>query len=303
MPGDTSLDIAKEVIIDALGALDAPYPFFALLRIPLSQPGKLLGDGERHDWVHLVLAACTATGGDPAIGARVAAAVECFMASLDLLDEVEDGDASPTVEAAGMPQALNAATALLLIGQRILLDLPARPPLPDPADFARALALGGLAATGGQHLDLAAEGQGATSADDALAIARRKSGALASTACRLGAMVGTGDPALLDLYSRWGTHFGTAAQLANDLHDAFDAGRKSDVARRKKTLPLAYHERSTADARVPVTIAASGALHFTWVIVEIERQACREIAEQLAARGQDVAPLRRAVHDGSIPGV
>jgi geranylgeranyl pyrophosphate synthase len=295
VPSDTTLDSIKSILLDALGALDAPTSFSALLRIPLSQPGKLLGDAPRPIWVQVVLAVCAATDGDPAIGARVAAAVEIFMTSLDLLDEIEDGDLSPTVEAAGVPQALNAATALLLLGQRLLLSLPSRPGLPTPVDFAHTLTSGSLIATGGQHLDLSAEGFAATSPDAILATARRKAGSLTGAACRLGAMVGTSDEQLLDLYSRWGTHYGTVAQLANDLHDALDPIQKSDVTRQKSTLPLIYNHRLSADTGASVDVPGSGALHFTWVVVEIERQACRELVDQLAMRGQKIDLLRQLV--------
>ena len=214
------------------------------------------------------------------------------MAALDLLDEIEDDDASPTVEAIGMPQALNVTTGLLLLGQRLLLALPIRHGLLPPVEFARTLIDAGFIATGGQHLDLTTEGFTAVSPDEVLATARRKSGALVSAACRLGAMVGTVDEDLLDLYARWGAHYGTAGQLANDLHDALDTDLKSDVARQKSTLPLLFRKRL---AIATEDLSSSGALHFTWVVVEIERQACRELTDELEARGQRIAQLRQFV--------
>jgi len=45
---------------------------------------------------------------------------------------------------------------------------------------------------------------------------------------------------LLDLYHQWGRHYGTAAQLSNDLHDAENQQSKSDIERHKGTLPLLY---------------------------------------------------------------
>ena len=178
-----------------------------------------------------------------------------------------------------------------MLSQQLLLELPSRAGGFSAAEFARTLTSGGITATIGQHHDLAGGDFAAGTAEQALATARLKAGALAGAACRLGAMVGTTDPALLDLYGRWGRHFGTVAQLANDLHDALDTDDKSDLARGKSTLPLLF-KRGTA---ATVGMIDSGALHFTWVVVEIERQSCREIVEQLAARGQDVATLRRLI--------
>jgi geranylgeranyl pyrophosphate synthase len=295
VPDSQALELTHSNLLEALGALGAPRSFSALLHIPLSQPDKILGGADRPSWVHLVLAACAATGGEVAYGAHVAAAVEVFMAALDVLDEIEDGDSSPTVAAAGIPQALNVATALLLLGQRMLLELPPRPGLPSPGDFARVLTTGGVTATTGQHLDLANEGFSAGSSDEVLEIARRKAGALAGAACRLGAMVGTADQELLDLYGSWGTHYGTVAQLANDLHDAVDETDKSDVTRQKSTLPLIFNQGSANETGNTPGVVASGALHFTWVVVEIERQACRDLADELDARGQDTTQFRQLV--------
>lgn len=295
MPEDSVFGAIRTILLEALGALDAPPSFSALLAIPLSQPGKVLGKSGRVTWVQSVLATCEAAGGDPTIGAWVAAAVECVMASLDLLDEIEDGDASPTVSAVGMPQALNAATALLLFGQRLLLNMPSRDGLPSPTDLVRTLTDNCLTATVGQHRDLSSGGYAVTTSEEVVLIARRKAGALARAACRLGAMIGTSDQALLELYGRWGEHFGTASQLANDLHDALDSTEKSDLAQRKSTLPLIFQHRFASDTGRTLDVPESGALHFTWVVVELERQRCRDIADELAARGQFVAPLRRIV--------
>lgn len=292
MPNNSTTAQLRAILTDTLGAFDAPPSFTEILRHPLSQPGKILSDTGPPIWAQLVLAACAATGGNQAVGLRVAVGVELFMAALDLLDEIEDGDHSPTAEAIGTAQTLNVATALLLLGQRSLLQLSTLTEQGESAEFVSTLISGGLVATGGQHQDLASVGGALNSLDDALAITRRKAGTLAGAACRLGALTGTDNATLLTLYERWGNHFGTAAQLSNDLHDAADLGQKSDVERQKGTLPLVFgrHSESTASATLE-----SGALHFTWVVLEIERQACRDIAEDLAARGQRVEFLREMV--------
>jgi geranylgeranyl pyrophosphate synthase len=276
-----------------------PASFRALLYVPLQQGGKTLAGAPRPKLPAVVLGSAAATGGSARAAARVAAALELFLAGLDVLDEVEDGDYSPLTERAGQARALNASTALLLLAQRVLSQLvddgvsAERVPL-----FLRILTDAGLAATGGQHLDLSGEGQADLSTDDALAIARGKSGALIAGACRLGALLGTGDEELLALYEAWGRHYGTAAQLANDLHDAENASRKSDWDRAKGTLPLIYSRGSRAIAGVAGEQAAreslqvSGALHFTWVVLEVERGACARILDRLAARGQSVEHLR-----------
>lgn len=261
--------------------------------IPLQQPGKAWAGAAKPHWTATVLAACAAAGGDPLLGSKVAAAVEIFMAGLDVLDEIEDGDQSPLVDAVGTAQALNIATALLLLPQTLLGELataglePAR-----AARLMQTLAEAGLTATGGQHRDLLSERNRLASYDEAIEIARLKAGALVAGACKLGALVGTDNDALLARYHAWGTHYGTAAQLSNDLHDAEDGVKKSDIARQKGTVPLIYQRGGGRDDVAVDDPQASGALHFTWVLLEIERQHCATIADELAAHGQAAEHLR-----------
>lgn len=291
-----------QALREAVEGTDLTASFRCLLYIPLRQQGKVLAGSAQPRWPAVVLATCAAAGGAERAAVKVATAVELFIAGLDVLDEIEDGDRSPLVEAAGAAQALNASTALLLLAQQTLSRLGevGIPPERVPA-LVQTLARAGLTATGGQHLDLASEGRDDVSTADALDIARRKAGALVGGACRLGALLGTTDEEVLALYDTWGRHYGTAAQLANDLHDAENESDKSDVHRAKATLPLIYGRESQSrvlpsngrDGNLaPQSLQASGALHFTWVALEIECQACAGVLEQLAARGQAVAQLR-----------
>lgn len=277
---------------EAVGRVPLPASSRHLVAIPLHQPGKVLSGATRPTWPSTVLASCAAAGGDRRVGSKIAAAVEMFIAALDVLDEVEDGDQSPLVEAAGVAQALNISTLLLMQAQVTLLGLTADNLTPERTLLcAQTLAEAGLAATGGQHRDLAGEHDTTLSYDDALQTAQLKAGVLVACACKLGALAATNDPELLALYYDWGMHYGTAAQLSNDLHDVADEEDKTDIKRQKGTLPLLY-ERTASAPDTAQDPAASGALHFTWVVLEIERQHCAEIADKLAARGQAAESLR-----------
>lgn len=261
--------------------------------IPLQQPGKAWSGEAKPLWPATVLAACAAAGGDLTIGSKVAAAVEIFMAALDVMDEIEDGDQSPLVEAVGIPQALNIATALLLLPQTLLSKLTTDGiTLARVALLTQTLAEAGLTATGGQHRDLLGEQHNALSYEDAIETARMKAGALVAGACKLGALVGTDDSDLLARYADWGLHYGTAAQLSNDLHDAEDEDEKSDLMRQKGTVPLLYQRGTDTTSAIGTTTQGSGALHFTWVVLEIERQHCAAIADELETQGQAAIHLR-----------
>ena len=281
-----------QFITAAAASTTLPPSLRTLLLLPLRQPGKTLHpSGEHPLWPSLVLAASTAVDGDLRAAIRVAAAVEIFMAALDLFDEIEDGDQSATIEAAGPAQATNVATALLLLAQQTLLSLTDSGLAAGRVlTLARTLTAAGVAATGGQHSDLAAEGDRTVSAADAHAIARQKAGVLAAGATTLGALLGTDDPEVVTLYHELGLHLGTLAQIQNDIRDAEAPDVKSDLARGKSTLPLIYAR--TAEIGATTTLADSGALHFAWVIREIERQGCEEALTALTARGHDTTRLR-----------
>jgi geranylgeranyl pyrophosphate synthase len=281
----------SQIITEAVASGTLPPSLRALLLIPLQQRGKVLHpSGEYAFWPSLVLATSTAAGGDLALAVRVGAAVEIFMAALDVFDEVEDGDQAELIDAAGVPQATNVATSLLLIAQRTILALTDTALAPERVLLlASTLTTAGVEATGGQHSDLAAEGDRTISAADSYAIAQQKAGALAAGIATLGALLGTAEPEVLALYHAWGLHLGTLAQLQNDIRDAEAPAAKSDLARGKGTLPLIY-ARGTGTGET-TTLAESGALHFAWVVREIERQACADVLARIAARGHAVAQL------------
>ena len=102
-----------QVVREAVEEPDLPASLRALLYLPLRQKGKVLAGAARPTWPAIVLGSAAAAGGDGRAAARVAAAVELFLAGLDVLDEIEDGDHSPLLAATGQARALNVSTAVL----------------------------------------------------------------------------------------------------------------------------------------------------------------------------------------------
>lgn len=92
MLGVTPFTDVIRLIEEAVERAPLPASSRHLVLIPLRQPGKVLGGATRPTWPSTVLASCAAAGGDRRIGSKIAAAVELFMAALDVLDEIEDGD-------------------------------------------------------------------------------------------------------------------------------------------------------------------------------------------------------------------
>jgi geranylgeranyl pyrophosphate synthase len=85
---------------------------------------------------------------------------------------------------------------------------------------------------GGQVLDIAGENQ-VMAVEDLRDIHRRKTGALITCACRMGALAaGAGDEALSALTS-YGQHLGLAFQIADDLLDVTASAEATGKATRK----------------------------------------------------------------------
>ena len=71
---------------------------------------------------------------------------------------------------------------------------------------------------GGQFMDLSAEGH-ALSAEELSALQGRKTGALLSAACMLGAVAAGADETAIDLASQYGAQLGAAFQIRDDMLD------------------------------------------------------------------------------------
>ena len=292
--------VARE-IESCIAAAGLPAGYADLLRTAVAVDDKVLSPNPSSCWPLLTLAAYQAASRgpwEPAIPA--AAAAELLIAGFDLLDDLEDGDPNPVVEACGPAQALNVLAGLLMLAQGALLRLnergvPADAVLAAQSELARSAAIAG----GGQYLDLLSESGSILSEEEALDVTARKAASLVSCVCRIGARLGTDDPAFVDQIGRFGWHIGMAGQLRNDLRDV-SPGRagKSDLRRAKQTLPVVaapafgldvdWTSRTSGDDEsIRQALARSGTLHYTWVVAETHRENARVL---LAKLGSDRRP-------------
>lgn len=286
-----------------IGEVNLPVGFAEAISESLTLDGRVLAVEPFAYWSRLVLAAAEAAGlHDWRQAVPAAAAAELTVASFELLDDIQDADPNPILSRLGIPQGLNIAIGLLVLGQRALLRLPGRGVEPEVAlDVQRELTSAIAIAGGGQYLDLATEGrsraveEASGSADelDALELAGRKTAALVAGACRVGGRLGTSDPHILDILGRFGWHAGLADQLQNDL-DALSVERpKSDRLRGKLTLPAVAADAfgaaarreagQTGDAVRQMALADSSALHYTWVVMDSHRQQAKVIVGELGS--------------------
>lgn len=292
MPTAAVVERVQELV---QGAPVAPA-YRAALAAALALPGNILSDAPDTRWARLVWICCTATGGYWVQAVSPAAAVELFMVALDVLDDEEDGERSPLQDNLGAACALNVSTGLLLLAQQGLLAV-------DRGAVAVRVLLGaGLGACSGQHADLSTTAEQCASVDEAVAVTAEKSASLVAAICQLGALCAGADITLQELYGCFGRHLGMVAQLTNDLTAIRpDAVGKTDVARRRPTLPLAYQARCAAGAdrghgTADGTLWTGGAAYLTWAVAEAYRRQALALVPALAASESGRADLTALLH-------
>jgi geranylgeranyl pyrophosphate synthase len=199
-----------------------------------------------------------------------ALAVECLLCAFDILDDIEDGDTTPTLQILGSARALNVATTLLMLAQRSLCSS-STSQQSQRWRLWDTLIENSLLACSGQHQDLVAEQQPIEHfrAEDALMIAEAKSGSLMRLTCLLGALSVEAPEEICNLVADMGMALGMAHQLDNDAHDLSAAllpplttteespaqlpPIKSDLRRGKKTLPIVLAAQQNTLQKVSTT--------------------------------------------------
>ncbi|MFL5653901.1 MAG: polyprenyl synthetase family protein [Ktedonobacteraceae bacterium] len=262
---------------------------------------------------------------DLVCASSVAIALECFICALDLLDDVEDDDQTPIVQALGAARTLNVSTTLLMLAQKAILSLSQQDVPPERIlSLLSTLQESALVATAGQHRDLLAERRLAQdlTQEECIEIAAGKAGSLMCLACRLGALCASADNDLCEQFSEFGELLGIAHQLDNDCHDLYyllqghtsavlptDAKSapgsiKTDLVRGKKTLPVVIAARARKDDILKSIVSLTDeenkeylrTLHegimTTWGICLLYRERARDRLQEIEAQ-QPISPMLR----------
>ena len=167
----------------------------------------------------------------------------------------------------------------------------------------------------GQSSDLEMEHWDRPSIEDCLRTTAAKSASLTRCAAAIGATLACDDDDAIEQYADFGWQVGVIAQLMNDIDAVRPGGSaKSDIARRKKTLPIVFvlgSDDSTDPARrqakeylsgacgwappeqaVRQAIWDSGSIHRTWAVAEAARALAFRTLDALAERHPGSAALR-----------
>ncbi|WP_156822992.1 polyprenyl synthetase family protein [Gracilibacillus lacisalsi] len=163
----------------------------------------------------------------------VAAAIELLVLVADIYDDLEDRD---NHQATWMQYpssiVLNITSGLLVLIKNILDDVFEDRSLSEMNQLFYSTVQKIIV---GQHRDLTNDIQNET---DYYEVIRLKSGSLTQIACSLGTLLALNKiPSEIENYSE---KIGMIAQMNNDIKSIYNWNRKSDVARKLKTIPILY---------------------------------------------------------------
>ncbi len=273
----TTQDI--EALIDplmqeAVAALDGPAPLLAgMVRYHLGyvdqalQPVASVIDRGKRVRPSVALLAAGAAGGDPAVAAPIAAALELLHNFTLIHDDIQDESPTrrhrPTVWSLwGAKQAINAGDALFAAAHLPLYTLLAAGASGDlTMRLLAAFDHMTIAIVEGQTIDLQFEERSNVTPEEYLGMIGGKTAAIVRYAAWAGAVLGGATEAEAARWDEFGLALGLGFQIHDDLLGIWGATAETgtapadDIRRRKKSLPvlllrerLAAHERAHLDA-------------------------------------------------------
>lgn len=199
----------------------------------------------------LCLLSCQAVGGDTSHVIPAAAAIELIHNFSLIHDDIEDASNEryhrPTVwKLWGQSQAINAGDAMFTLAYLALFKLKEQGITDEKITGSTGmLSLACLELCDGQYLDLEHENRLDVTIEDYLDMAAKKTAALFALSTAVGAYLGNTDSKLVDFFHTFGRELGIAYQIHDDILGIWGTREKtgksiSDIAQRKKTLPVVY---------------------------------------------------------------
>jgi geranylgeranyl diphosphate synthase type I len=278
---------------------------YEMVRYHLALDGKGANSGKRIRPL-LGLLAYASIAGDHRRALPGAAAVELGHNFSLVHDDIEDGDTErrhrPTLWTVhGIPQAINTGDTLFSLS-RIALHRLTELGFPDRTVL-RLMRLYDetcLALCEGQYIDIAtSESDELMSVEAYFDMIGRKTAALIAASIEAGALLATDDENVIARYRAFGWALGIAFQLNDDLLGIWGAeqatGKEaSDVAHKKKTLPVIYaiEQAGPADRDRLIELYAADdptAPELAEIVAILERVGAREYTRDQARRYRDEA--------------
>jgi geranylgeranyl diphosphate synthase type I len=278
-------------------ALPVPSNHRELLQEHLRADRELAEVRPEMSAVQLPLLVHEAIIGDDRPALPVAGACTLLYLGADLFDSMLDQELPPSWHARGLAEAnLAAATLLAALPQLSIARL--REQGTPPAKLwalAHLFADTLLTMSAGQYEDLLFPNLESVSLEDSRAMVERKSGSASALLARAGAVLATEDPFTIEAYAAFGSCYGVAKQLINDVWDIWGEGASRDLLNGKRTLPIVYAlstlrgeqrerlqkllaaacESAEHHDEVRALLAATGSVRYTDLIVLLYQQRAR----------------------------
>jgi geranylgeranyl diphosphate synthase type I len=200
----------------------------------------------------ICLLSCEAVGGEAQYALPAAAAVELIHSFSLVHDDIQDSSHFRRGRRAvwdiwGVPHGINVGDGLFALARLALNRLEASGlSLSRWQAATRIFDEACLALCEGQFFDMAFEARMDVDLDQYLWMIRNKTARLFAASVQLGAIVGSGDPALIERYCRFGENLGMAFQIQDDILGTWGDERitgksaATDIRDKKKTLPVVY---------------------------------------------------------------
>jgi geranylgeranyl diphosphate synthase type I len=228
-------------------------PYYGMLKYHLGWTdahfASIKTDTGKHIRPLLCLVSCETVGGAWQPALPVAAAIELAHNFSLIHDDIEDQGDERRGRAAvwkvwGLAQGLNAGDGMFVLA-RLAIDRLFQRGLDvrKCADISLVFDEATLALCQGQFLDLSFESRFDVTLAEYIQMIRGKTAALIAASTRIGAMLATDDPTLIDAFDRFGANIGLAFQITDDIlgiwGDATVTGKSAatDILSKKKSLP------------------------------------------------------------------
>ncbi|MGH2443344.1 MAG: polyprenyl synthetase family protein [Chloroflexota bacterium] len=287
---------------ESAGFTGLPYVWLALRR-----RGKLLSARDGFAWGMVPVLIGAAVEAETAVSFALSAAVECLMAALDILDDIEDGDGDDALwHVCGIPTATNVATMLLFLSQRAIARVEGCGlAAGHPGTIGGALSAACIRACMGQQRDLDQDNSGTMDDAGYLAVIADKSASLVGEICRVAAVIGH-DQTHIEAYASFGFNLGMAMQIRNDMVGvSSEEESRNDLRTGKRTLATLF----ATDCAVPSLrdeaarllhpsrgdlapsdvhrlrriLDSSGALHYSSVVADVYWERALDCLDRIGA--------------------
>jgi geranylgeranyl pyrophosphate synthase len=302
--------------------LPVPSIHKELLRVHLGVAREYAETSPEMSAVQVPLLVHAAVAGDEKPALLGAAACTLLYLGADLLDSVIDHELPPSLHTRDSAEVTLAATTLLAALPQLSVArlreegrAPARLWM-----LAYLFADTVLKLNAGQHEDLLFPNLENVSLEDSRAMVERKSGAANALFARVGAVLATEDTSTIEAYAAFGSCFGIAKQLINDMWGIWGETTSQDLLNGKRTFPIVHalstlrgeqrkrlqkllavaRESAEHHDEVRALLADAGSVRYTALIVWLYQQRARNHLSAASPRGSAGRELRMLLDRSSV---